>query len=69
MKKKWKSLGSAPKQRFAQKRETFGDEKTGRGGLRPLTGANPAQAVAFVSEGDMAVVLAELFTTLFERNR
>ncbi len=69
MKKKWKSLGSAPRQRSDQKREMFGDEKTGRGGLGPLTEANPAQAVAFASEGDMAVVLAELFTTLFERNR
>ncbi len=62
-------MGSTPKQRFAQKRETFGDEKTGKGGLSPLAGADPAQAVAFASEGDMAVVLAELFTTLFERNR
>ncbi len=68
MKKNWKSLGSAPKQRSAQKRETFGDEKIGRGGLGPLTGTNPAQGVAFASEGDMAVILAELFTTVFERN-
>ncbi len=66
---KLRSLGSAPRQRFAQKHETFGDEKTGQGGLRPLTGANPAQTVAFASEGDMVVVLTELFTTLLKRNR
>jgi hypothetical protein len=36
---------------------------------RPLTGANPAQAMVFASQGDLAVVLRELFTTLLMKNR
>ena len=65
VKKKW-SLGSAPRQRPIRAEKRWRKQAEA---CRPLTGANPAQAVVFASQGDMVVVLRELFTTLLMRNR
>jgi hypothetical protein len=56
-------LGSAPRQRPIKAENV--EEKQAEA-CRPLTGANPASGSGFASEGDMAIVLSELFTILFE---